>query len=113
MAADGGSGGFTAGTGAKSINVGVATSGFTWVKIHLRNTSYKDFDGFSFVGGSFQYSFPAPGENMNTTKAIRIKDTSGTVVIEGTHTGFSGNNINFNLTTNVASPPTMLFEWGN
>lgn len=113
MAADGGNGSLPSGTGAnKQINMGVSMSGMTWIKIHLRASGYKDFDGFSFAGAAYQYCFPAPGETMNVTKALKVKDSSGTVVIEGTHTGFSGNNVIFNLTTNTAQPD-MLFEWGN
>jgi len=115
MAADGGSAGLPSGTGSKSINMGVSMTGMTWCKITLKAPGFKDFEGYSFATGSFQYCFPASGEAINTTKFFRVKDTSGTVVYEGTHTGFSGNNLMFNITTNTISPtmPTVLYEWGN
>jgi len=115
MAADGGSGSIPTGTGSKSINTGVSLAGMTWCKVTLQKTGYKDFKGYSFVTGAYQYCYPAPGENLNSSKFFQIKDSSGTIVVEGTHTGFSGNNLVFNLTTNTLGAPlsSALFEWGN
>jgi hypothetical protein len=111
MAIDGGNGSLPTGTGAnKQINVGVSLAGVTCVKVHLRNSSYKDFDGYSFSGGAYQYGQTA-GINMDVGKFFKVRNNSGTTVIEGTFTGVSGTNLVFNLTANVASPPDMLFEW--
>ena len=114
MAADGGGASLPSGTGSKSINMGVSMSGVTWCKVTLKSPLYKDFEGYSFANGSYQYSYSAPGETLNTTKFFRVRDNSGAIVYEGTHTGFSGNNLVFNVTTNtISTMPSALFEWGS
>jgi len=115
MALDGGNANIGVGTGAKSINMGVSLTSMTWLKAYYQNTGYKSFRGFSYTGTTYQYCFP----DGDTTpfvvgKFIQIRNSSGTIVIEGTFTGFSGNNITLNITTNTsASPLSVLFEWGN
>jgi len=115
MASDGGSASLPSGTGSKSINMGVSMTGMTWCRVTLKSPFYKDFIGYSYGTGAYQNSYSAPNEALNTTKFFRIKDTSGAIVYEGTHTGFSGNNLVFNITTNTISPsmPAAFFEWGN
>ena len=109
MARDIGNGGFTAGTGAKSINIGMTAS---YMQIVIKGSGLKSFQGW--IRNGLQYCFPADGEAMDTTKAIKVKNTSGTVVLEATFTSFSGNNVNFNVTTNSLTPaPDMLLIFGN
>ena len=111
MALDGGNASLPTGTGTnKQINMGVSLTGLTSLKVHLRNSSYKDFDGYSFSGTTYQYG-QTTGTNMDVGKFFKVRNSAGTTVIEGTFTGVSGNNLIFNLTANVATPPDMLFEW--
>lgn len=115
MALDGGTAGLASGTGTKTVNMGVSMTGMTWLKACFQNPSYKDFKGFSYSGTSYQYAFSAPGETVTANKFFRIKDTSGTVVLEGTFTGFTSTGFNFNITTNTIGSILngILFEWGN
>ena len=107
MARDIGNASFTAGTGSKSINIGMTA---TYMHIVIKGSGIKTFEGW--IRNGYQYCFPADGEGVETTKALKVKNTSGTVILEGTWTSFSGNNVNFNLTTNSA-PPDMLLIFGN
>lgn len=112
MSYTGGTASFTAGTGAKSINIG--SSGYTWIELIVNQPGYKPYNGFVFTSTSFQGNYSDDSTSgMDTTKAVKIRNSSGTVVIEGTFTSFSGTNVNFNLTSNVASPPQMLIKFGN
>jgi len=107
MARDIGNINFPTGTGMKSLNIGMLA---TYMHIVIKAPGIKDFEGW--IRNGLQYCYPAPNELMNTSKAIKVKDTSGTVVLEGTFTSFSGTNVNFNLTTNTAQPD-MLLIFGN
>ena len=109
MARDIGNAGLGTGTGAKSINIGMTA---TYMHIVIKGSGLKSFEGW--IRNGLQYCFPADGEAMVTNKALKVKDTSGTVVLEGTFTSFSGNNVNFNLTTNsLGTAPDMLLVFGN
>jgi len=111
MAYDGGSATFPTGTGAKSTNLGI--TGCTWIKFRIQGPGYLPYYGYAFASGSYQYNYSDATSALDNTKAIKVRNTAGTVVIEGTVTGFSGTNVNFNFTTNVASPPIMMVEYGN
>jgi len=111
MALDGGSANFPTGTGAKSMDLGV--TGSTWVKFRIQASGYTPYEGFAYAGGTYEYNYSDTTSVLDTTKAIKVRNSAGTVVIEGTVTSFTGTNVNLNLTSNVASPPTMLMEWGN
>jgi len=108
MAIDGGNASFTPGTGTKTIALGMTP---TWMRITVKGSAFLPFQGFIYSG--FQYCYPDNSTNLDTTKAIKIKNSAGTVVIEGTWTSFSSNNANFTLTTNSGTPPTMMLEFGN
>ena len=108
MASNIGTATFTSGTGAKSFNIGV--SGTTWMELEFGNSAYKHSRGFIYGGN--QYSF-SDESSPAVTKALQIKDNSGTVVFEGTWTNFTGTNVNFNVTTNTLGTPTVLLKFGS
>jgi len=95
-------------TGVKSTNIGMTA---TWIRLDFRNSGTKPSIGY--VYGSNQYSLP-DDTTITSTKAIQVKDTSGTVILEGTWTSFSGTNVNFNVTTNTSgSNLSCLLSFGN
>jgi len=97
------------GTGAKSINIGMLA---TYMQIKVKGVGLKSFEGW--IRNGLQYCYPADGEAMSTSRAIKVKDTSGAVVLEATFTSFSGTNVNFNVITNtLGTPPDMLLIFGN
>ena len=84
---------FSSGTGSKSINLGV--SGSTWIEIYFQGANVKQSHGF--CDGAFQYVYSDPAGAITNYKCIQVRDTSGTVILEGTWTSFSGNNANQSL----------------
>ena len=100
---------FTSGTGSKSINSGI--SGNTWFIVEFRGAGIQPSVGYYF-GGS-QFCYPGLNDSVVTGKAIQVKDTSGTIILEGTTTGISGNNLNFNITTAPGTMPGMLIRFGS
>ena len=108
MARDIGNASLGLGTGSKSINIGMLA---TYMQIVVKGPGLKSFQGW--IRNGLQYCYPADGESLNTTRAIKVKDTSGTVVLEATFTSFSGTNVNFNVLTNTGTAPDMLLIFGN
>jgi len=109
MATDCGPGTITAGTGSKTISIGMTA---TWLDLIIQGTGLKKSTGF--IHGGFQYAFSDDTTMTPVSKAIQVKNTSGTVVLEGTWTSFTGTNVIFNITTNTlgASQNVMLI-FGN
>lgn len=108
MAVNGGPATFTGGTGVKSIAIGMTP---TWMEIEFGSSSIRHSTGYIYGGN--QYSYPDYNSSLTSGKAIQVKDNSGTVILEGTWTGFSSNNANFNITTAPATMPQMLLKFGN
>jgi len=81
----------------------------TWMRLTARTTGIKPFTGY--IDNGDQYSF---GDDTSgaVNKAIKIRNTSGTVVMEGTWVSFTTNAVTFNLTT-FTTVPQMLLEFGN
>ena len=107
MARNIGTANFPSGTGAKALNIGMTA---TWMQLVFSGSGIKNSTGW--IENSDQYCIPAEGDSA-VNKAIRVKNTSGTVVYEGTWTSFSGNNVNFNITTNTLGTPAVLLIFGN
>lgn len=106
MARDVGTATLTSGTGAKSINIGrLATD----MHIVFRGAGLNPSEGF--IAGGYQYAIYDPNL-VADTKAIRVRNSSGTTVLEGTWTGFSGTNVTFNITTQSGTVPQMLLDFG-
>ena len=99
---------FPPGTGSKTVTIGMVP---TWMEIHFKGSGIKESDGYIYGGN--QYCFSDPSSTSTLSKAIQVRDSSGTIILEGTWTGFSSNQANFNLTTVPASPPQMLLVFGN
>ena len=81
----------------------------TWMRITVRTTGYKPFTAYIDNGDQYCYGDDTSGA---VNKAIKIRNTAGTVIQEGTWTGFPTNAASFTLTTNTAQPQ-MLLEFGN
>lgn len=107
MARDVGTASLTPGTGAKSVNIGRTA---TDMRIVFRAPGFSPSDGY--IAGGFQYAFYDSASTADSTKAIRVRNTSGTTVLEGTWTSFSGNFVNFNITTQTGTIPQMLLDFG-
>ena len=99
---------FSSGIGNDTFNIGMTA---TWANIYFKFSGIKSMQGF--IAGGNQVCYPADGESAVLGKAFRVKDTSGTVVFEGTWTNFSGNNVTFNKTTNTLGTPRAILEFGN
>ena len=97
---------FASGTGVNTFNIGQTA---TWMQIYFQSSGNKPSKGFIYGGSQYCYSDDANPVN----KAIQVKNTSGTVVFEGTFTSFSCNNVNFNITTNTLGTPRALLVFGN
>jgi len=108
MANDVGTASFISGTGAKSTNIGMLA---TWMEIEFGGPSIKHSKGFIYNGS--QYCFSDDASVAVSGKAIQVKNTAGTVVLEGTWTSFSGTSANFNITTQTGTVPQMLLKFGN
>ena len=107
MASNTGTASFPAGTGVKSINVGMLPN---WMQIDFGGSGIKHSRGFIYGGNQYSYS---DDTSSTVTKAIQVKDTSGTIILEGTWTSFSTTYANFNITTAPATSPQMLLTFGN
>jgi len=109
MASNCGTFGISPGTGTKSINIGMLAN---WMQIEIRASGNKPAKGYIYGGDQYCYSDDTTATPVN--KAIQFKNSSGTVVLEGNWTSFSGNNVNFNITTNsFASSVTIFAAFGN
>lgn len=108
MAQNTGTATFPGGTGAKSLNIGMTA---TWMEIHFTGSTIKPSDGFVYGGN--QYALSDPNSTATSGTAIQVRNTSGTVILEGTWTNFSGTQANFNITTQTGSVPQMLLVFGN
>lgn len=100
---------FLAGTGTKTIATGI--SGNTWAVAEFRGSGIQPSVGY-FYGGN-QFSYPGESDSAVNGKMIQVKDTSGTVILEGTTTGVSGSNLGFNITTAPSTMPQMLLRFGS
>jgi len=81
----------------------------TWMRLTSKVSGFKPFQGFIDNGDQYSYSDDTSGA---VNKAIRIRNTSGTVVLEGTWVSFTTNSVTFNLTV-FTSSPQLLLEFGN
>ena len=109
MASNCGTVALTSSTGAKSFNIGMTAN---WCQVRIRGSGLQASEGFVYGGDQYCYSDPTTGLPVN--KAIQVKNTAGTVVIEGTWTSFSGSNVNFNITTNTTgATQSVLLVFGN
>lgn len=106
MARDTGTASFTSGTGPKSINIGRTA---TDMMIVFKGPNILPSE--SYIAGGSQYAFPDNNTVADSTKAIKVRNLSGTTILEGTWTSFSGNYANFNITTQTGSVPQMLLNF--
>lgn len=107
MARDVGTASFSLGTGSKSINLGRTA---TDMRIVFKGSGINPSEGY--IAGGYQYAFYDNNATADSTKAIRVRNTSGTTILEGTWTSFSGNYANFNITTQTGAVPQMLLDFG-
>lgn len=107
MARDVGTVTLTSGTGSKTVNIG---RNATDMRIVIKGSGINPSEGY--IAGGFQYAFYDQNQTADVTKAIRVRNTSGTTIFEGTWTSFSGNNVNFNITTQSGTVPQMLLDFG-
>lgn len=109
MASNCGTFALSTGTGSKSFNIGMTAN---WMQIEIRGSGLRPMKGYVYGGDQYCYSNDTTATPTN--KAFRVENTSGAVVLEGTWTSFSGNNVNFNFTTNTlgSSQPTFI-AFGN
>jgi len=109
MAQDTGTFGLSTGTGSKVFTIGMNA---TWMQIFIQGSGLQPMKGF--IAGGFQYCYSDSTTASPTTKAIQVRNTAGTVVLEGTWTSFASNQVTFNITTNTlgASQSTLIF-FGN
>lgn len=105
MARDVGTATFPPSTGSKSVNIGrLATD----MVITFKGPNILPAE--LHIAGGYQYGF---SDNASTALTkLQVKNTSGTVILEGTWTSFSGTNVNFNITTQTGSVPQMLLDFG-
>jgi len=109
MASNCGPFGISTGIGTKTINIGMTA---IWMQIDIRGPGLKPMKGIMYGGDQYCYSNDTVATAYN--KAIRVENTSGTVVLEGTWTSFTGNNVVFNITTNtLGSSQSTLAAFGN
>lgn len=108
MATDCGPATITSGTGTKTIAIGMTA---TWLDIVIQGPGLKRSLGY--IHGGYQYAFSDDTVNTPASKAIQVKNTAGTVVLEGTWTSFTGSNVVFNITTNTLGALNAMFIFGN
>lgn len=98
MASNCGPIGFAPGsTGTKTTNIGMTAN---WMRLEFRGSGLQPSTGIAYGGD--QYSLP-DSTTSPVNKHIQVKNTAGTVVLEGTWTSFTGNNVVWNITTNTLS----------
>jgi len=107
MANNTGTADFTSGTGVKTFSIGMTP---TWMQLFIHASGCKPTQGFIYGGN--QYSLSDETSNP-VAKALQVKDTSGTIVFEGTWTSFASSQVNFNVTTNTLGTPRILMVFGN
>ena len=109
MASNCGPIGFTAGvTGSKTTNIGMTAN---WLRLEFRGTGLQPSTGVVYGGDQYALS---DSTSSPVNKHIQVKNTSGTVVLEGTWTSFTGNNVVWNITTNtLPSNLSVLATFGN
>lgn len=108
MAVDNGPFDLGTGTGTDSFPVGFTP---TWAIVNAQGSGIRDMKGFT-AGGGHATVYPGPGEALNTTKPILVKNTAGTVVLEATIT-FSTNQVNIVKTVNTLGTPRLNIFFGN
>lgn len=99
---------FTGGTGTKTTSLGLTP---TWIEIQFGGSGI--LHSFGYASGGSQHCYPDANSSAVSGKAIQVKDTSGTVILEGTWVSFSGGNVTFNITTAPSTMPQMLLRFGN
>jgi len=109
MASNCGPIGFTAGvTGTKTTTIGMTAN---WMRLEFRGSGLQPSTGVTY--GADQYALP-DSTTSPVNKMIQVKNTAGTVVLEGTWTSFTGNTVVWNITTNtLASSVLPLATFGN
>lgn len=85
-------------TGSKTVAIGISANEIEFIP--------DDSITYGHADSGFQFS-RSPGVNNDHSK-ISIYNTSGTKVVEFTHTGFSGTNWQCNVTLANASYPIVL-----
>lgn len=105
MARDIGTATFTPSTGVKSVNIGVRA---TDMIIIFKGPGILPAE-FHIAGG-YQYGYSDDSTVANTF--LRVKNTSGSVILEGTWTSFGATHANFNITTQIGTVPQMLMNIG-
>jgi len=108
VAIDAGTATFSSGTGSKTISLGFTPA---WIEIEFGGSTIKHSHGFVYSG--FQYVYPDNDSVITNSKCIQVKNTTGTVILEGTWTSFPTNQVVFNITTQTGSVPQMLLKYGN
>lgn len=109
MASDVAIGGFTSGTGSRSINFGLGALSF--IEADYGGTGNKHAKGFMF--GGQQATIPDENASPIANKFLQIKNSGGTIVFEATYTGMTGSSANFTVATNTIGSVTCLFRFGN
>lgn len=99
---------FSSGTGAKSVNIGMLA---TWVEFEFGGSTIRHSIGKVYGGN--QVCYPDDTSSAISGNAIEVKDNSGTVILRGTFTSFTGTHVNCNLTVQTGTVPQMLITAGN
>ncbi len=105
MSRDTGTATFSPGTGAKTITIGQLAKSML---ITFKGPNILPAE--SHIAGGFQYCFPSDN-SLAVTNAIEVQNTSGTVILRGTWTSFTGTTANFNITTQTGTVPQMLLDF--
>jgi len=108
MAVNQGTATFTGGTGTKSVAIGMTP---IWMEVEFGGTNIRHSWGSVYGGNQYVYSDDV--SSITSGKIIQVKDTSGTVILEGTFTSFTSGNAIFNVTTAPVTMPQMLLRFGN
>ena len=109
MAVSAGTVTLSSGTGAKSVNIGMIP---TWFNIEFSGSGIKYSKGYIY--NTAQWVRPDIDSSIIPSKVIQVKDTTGTIVLEGTFTSYSGGTqINFNITTQTGTVPQAFLSFGN
>lgn len=104
MARDVGTATFTTSTGSKSVNVGVLPK-----SMHIVFKGSNILPAEYFIAGGFQYGYKDNASSAQTE--LEVKNTSGTTILKGTWTSFTGTHANFNITVQTGSVPQMLLDF--
>lgn len=105
MARDVGTATFPGGVGVKTLNLGLPVKDMALI-FKGPNILPAEYH----IANGYQYGFSDNSSIAGTT--LRVKNLSGTVILEGTWTSFTGNNAIFNITTQTGTVPQMLVDLG-